>query len=508
MRTRINRRMVLRGTAGFTLAIPFLHSLVGRRREAHAQGMSGPKYFVGMGTCDGGIWQRFMYPAESTLTASRDSAAGHEVRQGMLTLDVAGGRASLSPVLSASSSLLSPGLAAKLNVLRGLDVSFYMGHHGAGHLGNFGISDQGESLPYVPTIDQVLAHSDTFYPDTSGIMERSLVIGHDGMSWEQQSGGVTAISPNNDPSRLFQSIFRPDMGGDPVEARRPIVDRVIEDYRRLRDSNRRLSAADRVRLEEHLARLDELERKLNVDVVTPVSCGDVQEPAPAGDRRGNASEQVAYAQVFMDVIAAAFACDTCRIATFLTGDANTEYSFSDYTGDWHGDVAHGAFDTSVSQDQRDAYEDLLVQAGQTFFEGVFLYLAAKLDSIDQGDGTSLLDRSLLQWTQEAGSETHTQIEMPVITAGSAGQVFTTGQYIDLRQRMGDGDNGSPDPGMLYNQYLGNVLQAMGLEPSEYRIDDNGGYGRLHMGSESWYQGYNAYTGAAVSALDEMLPFLT
>lgn len=504
MVTRFNRRMVLKGAAGFTLGIPFLHSLLSPKREAIAQTLSGPKYFVAMGTCDGGIWQEFMYPPEGSLADAMDAPAGHEVRRGPLAPDVSDGMARLSPVLSASSSLLTSGLAAKLNVLRGLDVSFYMGHHGAGHLGNFGISDQGESLPYVPTIDQVMARSEAFYGDASGILARSMVIGHDGMSWEEQSGGVTSISPNNDASRLFQSIFRAP-SGEPEQARRPIIDLVMDDYRRLRDGNRRLSAADRVRLEEHLARLDELDRKLNVAPV--VSCGDIQEPEQRGDRRGNAADQVAEAQMFMDVVAAAFACDTSRIATFLTGDANTEYSFSDYSGDWHGDVAHGAFDSSVERGQRESYEALLVEAGQAFFEGVFLYLAAKLDAIDQGDGTTLLDRALVQWTQEAGSETHTQIEMPVITAGSAGGFFTTGQYVDYRQERGDGDNGAPDPGILYNQYLGNVLQAMGLAPEDYRVDGNGGYGRLHMGGESWYQGYDAYTSAAVSALDDILPFL-
>ena len=68
MVTRFNRRMVLRGAAGFTLGIPFLHSLLSPKREAIAQTLSGPKYFVGMGTCDGGIWQEFMYPEEGSLT--------------------------------------------------------------------------------------------------------------------------------------------------------------------------------------------------------------------------------------------------------------------------------------------------------------------------------------------------------------------------------------------------------------------------------------------------------
>jgi Protein of unknown function (DUF1552) len=506
MSKRLNRRMVLRGAAGFTLGMPFMYSLLGRTEQAQAQALSQPKQFVAFGTCDGGLWQEFMYPDSASLKDSLTAPAGHAVRRGVLSATVSGETAALSPVLSAKSSLLTPTLASKLNVLRGLDISFYMGHHAGGHLGNYGKSDQGDALPLLPTIDQVLANSENFYADAQGILERSLVLGRAGMSWEEQQGGVTTIAPNNDQAALFKSIFRPVTASEPSMAEKPIVDLVLEDYRRLRDSNRRLSAGDRVRLEEHLARLAELERKLNV--VPAVTCGAIEAPVPAGSKRGNAAAQAAYVRVFNDIIVAAFACGTSRIATLLTGDATTEYSFSDYTGDWHGDIAHGAFDTSASQGDRDAKEQLLVAAGRTFFEGVFLDLASKLDAVQLGDGSTLLDHSLLQWTQEAGSETHTQIEMPIVTAGSAGKFFKTGQYVDYRQRTTQKQNGAPSPGVLHNQYLGNVLQAMGLAPSEFNVDGNGGYGRLHMGSATWYAGYNAYEDAAVSSLNDILPYLT
>jgi len=507
MSNKFNRRMLLRGAAGFTLGMPFLASLLGRSEQAQAQSFAQPKQFVAFGTCDGGLWQEFMYPSDASLKDSLMAPAGHAVRRGALVPTLSGDTAVLSPVLSAKSSLLTAALASKLNVLRGFDISFYMGHHGGGHLGNYGKSDQGDALPLLPTIDQVLASSNKFYADTQGVMERSLVMGREGMSWEAQKAGVTTISPNNDQKALFKSIFRTPTGGNqPSMAKKPIVDLVIEDYRRLRDGNRRLSAADKVRLEEHLARLAELERKLNV--VPAVTCGDIKEPTPAGSRRGNAEAQAAYVRVFNDIIVAAFACGTSRIATLSGGDASTEYSFSDYTGDWHGDIAHGAFDESASQGDKEEKEKLLVQAGRKFFEGVFLDLANKLNAIDAGDGSTLLDHSLLQWSQEAGSETHTQIEMPIITAGSAGKFFQTGNYLDYRQKTGTSKNGKPSPGILYNQYLGNVLQAMGLSPADFNVDGNGGYGRLHMGDASWYPGYKAYKDSAVKSLNDLLPYLT
>lgn len=513
MANRINRRMVLKGAAGFTLAMPFLHSLAGRGSIAEAQGAAHPKRFVAFGTCDGGIWQEFMYPNDSGLADTGTAPGGHTVRRGALSPAVAAGVAALSPVLSASSGTLTASLASKLNVLRGLDVSFYMGHHAAGHLGNFGTSDQGASLPLLPTIDQVLANSDTFYGNAPSLLQRSMVIGHPGMSWEQQGAGITRISPNNNPRALFESIFRAGTGGGggatPAETPpRPVVDLVLEDYRRLRESNRRLSSLDRVRLDDHMSRLSELERKLMVvPVASPaVSCGDISQPMDRGSENGDAADQVSRLQMFNDIVAAAFACDTSRIATFLSGDAATMYSFSDFRGDWHLEVAHGVIE-SPSQAERERFEALTVEAGQAFFEHVFLDLASKLDAINQGDGTSVLDSSLLQWTQEAGCETHTQIEMPVITAGSAGQYFKTGNYVDLRQNASSTRNGVPTPGVLYNQWLGNILQAMGLNPEEYNVDNNGGYGRLNLGTESWYPGYNAYNSTAVRALNDKLPFV-
>ena len=512
MAKRMNRRMVLKGAAGFTLAMPFLQSLTGRDNPANAQDAAQAKRFIAFGTCDGGLWQEFMYPSDSALSDTGSAQGGHTVRRGSLSPAVAGGVAALSPVLAASSGTLTDSLARKLNVLRGLDVSFYMGHHAAGHLGNFGTSDQGTSLPLLPTIDQVLAQSEAFYANAPSLLQRSLVIGHPGMSWEQQGAGISRISPNNNPRTLFDSIFRAGTGGGtsaPTEAPpQPVVDLVLEDYRRIRESNRRLSSLDRVRLEDHMARLSELERKLTVvpTASTPLSCGDIQQPADRGSESGGAAEQVARLQMFNDIVAAAFACDTSRIATFLSGDAATMYSFSDFRGDWHLEVAHGVIE-SGSQEERERFEALMVEAGQVFFEHVFLDLATKLDAIDQGDGTTVLDNSLMQWTQEAGCETHTQIEMPVITAGSAGNYFETGNYIDLRQNASSTRNGTPTPGVLYNQWLGNILQAMGLDPADFNVDGNGGYGRLHLGADSWYAGYDAYNSAAIQALNDRIPFV-
>ncbi len=508
MSLKLNRRMWLRGAAGFTLALPFLPSLLGNDK-AYAAG--GPKRFVALATQHGGVWQPNMYPNAATLTQSA-TYAGHEIRRGALALSVAGSIASLSPALAGDSAKLTSTLAQKMNVLRGLDVTFYLAHHRGGHLGNYADNDgngaDGQAVQSKPrqTIDQILAWSSKFYTELGSIRERSIVTGSGGMShgWSNpgnQTGEIQTITPENDSLALFNKIFVPPV--EPGVTRPKIVDRVLEDYNRLRNGNRRLSAKDKQRLDDHMDRVSELERKLNVTA----SCGSIQTPASSSvDEWGSSfsvdpEAQRRFWQLMNDVIVAAFACDTSRIVSMNIGD-----HFSNYVGDWHQDVAHQA---NISAEKH----EINFQGHRRFFEDVYLDLVTKLDALEDPSGGSVLDHSLVQWTQESGCVTHDPIEMCVVTAGSADGFFTTGNYCDYRnlQKTASvaGGNNLVDShiGLVYNQWLGNVLQSMGLSPADYEQDGVGGYGLLQLSTEGWYGGYNKYGSAELGVMNEILPFL-
>jgi hypothetical protein len=171
---------------------------------------------------------------------------------------------------------------------------------------------------------------------------------------------------------------------------------------------------------------------------------------------------------YNDVIAAAFICGTSRIATLQVTQL-----YSNYAGDWHQEVAH--------QNQDPAKEQLLIDSYQTFFEKTFLDLLTKLD-VEEADGYTYLDNTLVEWLHECGPGQHDPISFPVVTAGSAAGWFKTGQYIDYRNRANtyllDTPNwpGNYYPGVLYSQWHANVLQAMGVPPSEYELNGVKGYG--------------------------------
>src|SRR5690242_1318978 len=117
---RLKRRHFLAGAGGFTLALPFLTSL---EKKAHAGGTRKP-FFVAMATPHGGVWNQNMWPDESLANQSAQIYPGHTMHYGAIAPETSGSDTVISPCLTAPSNVLTPSLAAKMNLLRGLDYSF------------------------------------------------------------------------------------------------------------------------------------------------------------------------------------------------------------------------------------------------------------------------------------------------------------------------------------------------------------------------------------------------
>jgi hypothetical protein len=318
---------------------------------------------------------------------------------------------------------------------------------------------------------------------------------------DNQAGSIDNVRGYDSSRALFDKIFvAPDTGPAP---RPPIVDRVLQSYKDLRNGNRRLSAADKQRLDDHMARIAELERKLTAKA----SCGDVMKPADDAQRHNGNTEQdaIAYGKLWNEVVAAAFVCGTSRIGVLGYGSTD---KFVAYGGDWHQEVAH--------QWQLADKQELIKQSYQKVFEGVFLDLAAKLD-VEEAPGMTYLDNSLLVWSQESGMSTHDSVTIPVITFGSAAGFLKTGLFNDYR-RVGNPDS-TYDPmaggkqylGLLYSQWLATVLQAMGLPATEFERWGHKGYGVPFVSTESWTPPYAKHYGDTSSPYfamaSDVLPFL-
>ena len=502
-----SRRMFLRGAAGALLAIPFLSSVAPRESAAGPSGKA--RRFIAFGTNHGGVRSTNMLPAQSTLTDTL-AYAGQNVRRGDLVLDVNGGLASLSPVLAGDSSVFTQALASKMNVLRGLDVARYIAHNEGCHLGNVTSNDPAGTPLMRPTIDQILAYSDAFYSSVPKVRSMNLAsVGS--ISVGRQNPTDTASPLQTMPSShsvfdLFNAVYTPP---DPNEVKRPpVVDSVLADYKRIRNGQR-ISKADRDRLDAHIARLEDLEASLNA----VQSCGTVEPPVddPTGPYIGdwftNPDTQARYLNAYADVMLVALSCDTCRIGT-ISSDI-----LMDYTGpDYHQDIAHRA-DQTTPQDPFPTLnaQDAIRDGSQRFFERVYLRFIAALDAVDDGDGQTLLDSSLVSWTQESGIRTHDNLDWPVVLAGGAAGSLQTGSFCDYRNMAGaklyEGSNDESRIGLMLMQYHGTLLQAMGLTPESYEESEYGGYGpMIDYNGDSWFP-HDLWGESTKQAAHDFLPFL-
>ncbi|MBX7101121.1 MAG: DUF1552 domain-containing protein [Myxococcaceae bacterium] len=510
-----SRRFFLKGMGGATLALPLLPSLL-TPSEAAAATAGAPKCFAGFLTHHGGLWASNMFPAASTLTDSL-TAGGHTVKRGALAASVANGVATVTPVLKASSTKLTPALLAKMNVLRGLDIPFLIAHHyGMASLGNLAATNDAHPINAFPrrSIDQVMAWSPGFYgasppPVRSVVCWQNSNLSYNYANPQAQTGSIQSVTGSPDSLALFNKLFPSGSGsGGTTAPRAPIVDLVLESYKRLRNGTARLSKDDGQRLDEHMQRVSEIQKRLTT-TTPPPTCSTITKPSssntplqsPFSAYQLDTAKQVQYFQMINDVLVLAFHCGSTRVAA-IAGDAYLN-TFAAYSRDlWHEDVAHGV--------GTQAKQDIMIDAQRRFFAEVVLDLAAKLDAATDGNGTTVLDRTLITWSQEHGQLPHDAFSIPVVTLGSAGGFLKTGNYCDYRDttKMFDAAVGKA-PGLPWNQFMGTCLQAMGIPHAEWAETDHGGYGKRWAQTNSYdpFTGDQCWPQAVWNAAGDVLPFL-
>jgi hypothetical protein len=301
------------------------------------------------------------------------------------------------------------------------------------------------------TLDQYIAKHPNFYSDAPP-QYRSLELGmssavlHDFGTWNSIShNGPNSINPPlRDPQKLFNQLFsvKPDLAE--VVRRTSVLDVVAEDTRQL---SARLGARDRMRLDEHLTHIDEIERRLNV---TRAACVSPTAPSDALEGEPNI---LAKLDVMADILVAALRCDITRVFSiyFTTGASILQMNGA---GEINGVDAHHLHD-AVHAGERDiilGFTRLNLTAYATLLD--------KLTAETDVNGETLLDRSVIMGTSEYGEGfTHSNKEHPFIFAGKAGGALDTGWHV------------RDENGNMARCHL-TVLRALGLEEQSYGF--NGG----------------------------------
>ena len=428
---RISRRAVLRG-AGVTMALPWLPSLCARA-ESDTPGAFSKRFAV-----------LFM---------------GNGIKQEQWGAEGSGA----DMKLSGSLRVLEP-LKQKINVIEGLynHKAVGQGIHPAqtGSLLSGVDVTKGAIIHSGTSMDQIIASAvgqDT--PQSSIVLacEQPMTGYHETNYSLAYSSHISWQSPDSPvpvevyPSLAFDSLFENRGSLRNVS----ILDRVMNHAAAL---GRQISSTDRGKLDEYLTSVREVEKRVDSMRRVKEEADDQAKvrnrpvatmPRPADGLPEDLREHV---RLMCDLIAIAFQTYRTRVASLiLANDLSAQiYPFLNVqTG--HHSASHA--------NQTAAYERIT-----SFHLSQLAYLAAKLDSMAEGNGT-VLDNSCLMWLSNMYvGRKHDNSHLPVVLAGGLGGTLQTGRSLDY-MKAGDENR------RMANLYV-SLMDRMGVKTERFG-DSNG-----------------------------------
>src|SRR5437763_5506084 len=400
----VSRRAVLRG-AGVTVALPWLESLT-----AFGETTSPPAFP-----------KRF-----AVLFMGNGVNEDHWDAQG------AGADMKLSKTLEP----LEP-LKSKINVIHGLfhKRATGQGIHPAqtGSLLSGATIQKGTIIKAGITVDQMIANrvgQGAAQPSIVLACEQPMTGYHEtnfSMAYSSHISWQTPDSPVPNevyPSLAFDSLFE-NRGS---LRNMSILDRVKGDAETL---SRAISSSDRAKLDEYLTSVREVEKRVDGMRKNKDAADDLAKqrnrPVFTMDRPANGLPEDfrEHTRLMCDIVAIAFQTDKTRVATLLLArDLSALYYPFLEVREGH----HAASHNNLS----DGYERIA-----RFHLSQLAYLATKLDSMPEGDGT-VLDNSCLMFLSNMWiGRKHDNTRLPLVLAGGLGGTLQTGRTLDYLQAGDD-----------------------------------------------------------------------
>jgi hypothetical protein len=444
----ITRRRFLAGLGGAAVALPVLESVkfLGSSR-ARAAADAAPVYSV------------FVRQGNGVAQAWADEPERFWPRNlGALTADVLA-----TENADRAVSVLAP-YADRLLMVRGTRYPFPGA--GCGHSGGINqcltaATVQGEgatSLASGPSVDWLIAQ----HCNPPGVEPLALMSGPQdayiafGLSY---SGAGQLRGAQNNPFAAYQGMMGLDGAStevlEAIAARRTSVNDLVRGEMQDLMSRSYLSSADKLRLQTHFDSIRDFEVRMcnSLDTAVVDRMEDMSQSFEQNDNR------IVVAELQMDLIALAFACDVNRTATLQIGTGNdqTRYYVDGVLQNTFHRISH-RIDSDGSSGDPIPNADVLHSKIDLLFAGMFKYLLDRLDSYPGPGGGTLLDDSVALWTNDlANGPPHSYDNIPQILAGGAAGFLKTGQYIDA------GDVG-------HNKLLNTIISAVGIKG-----DDGGHY---------------------------------
>lgn len=341
----------------------------------------------------------------------------------------------------------SPHLGRMANMLSGADVSL-----------DPAVIKVGTSM------DQVMAQhigSRTAVPSLALGIEPNELRLEDGVSMIYASAisWATPTKPATKeiyPARVFDRLFGDGKGRDLDKS---ILDSILSDANSLQG---KVSVNDRRKIDEYMESVRDIEKRIERAGKQETLEGwrptltEPNMPRPANELP---QDVASHMKLMMDLIVLAFQTDRTRIATCMLNNDLSQMNFGflkGVEGSLHLDLTHNG--------RKPELEAMYLRTNQFHFEQ-FAYLIDKMKQIDEGEGTTLLDNSiLLGGSNLFDGDKHEADEMPLLLAGRGGGTLKPGRVLDY---MAPGDN---DKRRACSLWL-SIMDRMGVELDRFGDTD-------------------------------------
>lgn len=399
---KLSRRHVLRGAGGIALTLPFLEALA--PRIARGQPVTPNKRFIGLYSPNG-VYTPSWFPTGDetnfTLSPIHQALAPFKSKV-MFTSGL-----DLGVAVSGPGEQHQRGVGALFTGAK-LDTGTFVGNDGSRAGYALGPSIDQTLVPIIgngtriPSL-QLGVHS--LLPNVAGVVS--------------YKGANQPLLPQNDPRLTFRTLFM-DTGMPPTEMeklrlrRRSVLDNVQAQIAALKKN---VSKSDQARLDQHLTLVRDLEQRLTT--LPPGTCSQPTDPGMVDYQREAEIPNVTRMQ--MDLLTLAIRCDLTRVATVMFSDAMNHITMPhlNINTDIH-NLTH--YSDGDPQRQQVATRD-------TWQTGVLLSLMTELQSIQDPDGSSALDNTLVFWGSDVSrGNVHAHDDMPFILAGG-GAGFRMGRFV-------------------------------------------------------------------------------
>jgi hypothetical protein len=442
----IPRRSFLRGTGGALLALPWLESM------AADAGSPKPAQRLAFFYVPIGVVRRGFFPGEqSAVLPAFNGGDMKEIPRE--AIPVGSHPLVLTPTLRPLEKIKD-----KTSLITGLDRTFQNGTDVHAQCASCFLSSaapytvKSSAWPLERTLDQIVADGigqatpfRSLEFSCNSHRDNLESIYFDNISWY----GTGHVAPSiRDPRKAYRRLF----GTQEIQAFRSITDLVLEDARAMQLE---LGYEDRAKFGEYFESIRTIEQQMDKleKMRGELEQVSLPEPPEAHLPRGE------YIRLMGDLMVVALQTGLTHVATLMIGPErwNTPFMFE---GLFDAPMSHH----KMSHNQKQFADDLM--RIDRFHVEQFAYLAEKMDSVKESDGTTLLDNTIFTYGSGLGDgSTHQYSDLPIIMAGHGGGRFKGGMHLNCA-----------DATPLANLWL-TQAQAMGVERDRF-ADSTGAVSQL------------------------------